>query len=339
ETDARLEIWAADAASAWGLRPSLLILDELSQWRGHESEELFNAAFSSTGKVPGCQLLVGTTAGWDRNSLCYRIRGLAMDSDDWYYSDRPQCASWIDAEFLRRQKEILPFHVYEMLHENRWTEAGGEWLSWDEIDGVFDEALSEQSSRGGPSVEGQRSRYYIGVDLATSRDRTAVGVVRAEGEDLTVESITTWQGSPKERVQLGEVEEAIVALSKAFHPKEIVLDPFQALLMGERLRGTGLTVFDYTFTSVSRASLFDTLLQLIRQERLHSYDHPLFREELSGMRWVEKNGILRPDHRTSKHDDTVVAVALASTRAVAGAVVPRSLIKVRHIGDRSTGSR
>ncbi|KKL53730.1 hypothetical protein LCGC14_2272530 [marine sediment metagenome] len=335
ETDARLEIWSADAASSWGLRPSLMLLDELSLWRGDSAEELFNSVYSATGKVKGCQLIVGTTAGWDRNGLCFRLRELARENDDWYFSEIGQCATWIDSGWLSRQKAILPEHVFAMLHDNSWTEAGGSFLTWSEIDAVFSDDLESITNPG----DDDRGRYFFGLDLATSRDRTALAIVRAEDKRLEVVNVVTWSGTPKQRVQLAEVQETVEQFGAAFKPREIVLDPFQGLLMSERLSKHGLRVHEFSFTSQSRQQLFENLLQMIRQGTLRSFDHPLLREELSGLRWIDKGGVLRPDHTGNLHDDTVIAVALAAIRAVASTIKPKHLVKARLVGDRGSGRR
>lgn len=73
---------------------------------------------------------------------------------------------------------------------------------------------------------------------------------------------------------------------------------------------------EYPCTTQSRTRLFDTLLTLIRERRLRSFPHPVLREELTGLRWTEKGGVLRPDHPASGHDDAVVAVALAAHAAL-----------------------
>ena len=306
-TDSVLEIMPADAGGSWGLRPSLVLCDELSQWRSEGHAEVWQAVVSALGKVKGARLLVGTTAHWDREGLCWTVRELARRSDAWLFSERGQCASWIDAAFLDQQRELLPQHVYAMLHLNEWTEAGGSFLTWAEVDGVFDQTLPD-------GAEGEVR--FMGVDLGTSRDRSAVALVRSEGQTVAVERLVLWQGSAKERVQLEEVEAAIAEMAGRYRPREIALDPFQGLLMAERLRRRGLRVKEYSFTSSSRAALFETLLQLIRQGRLKSRPHAVLREELAGLRWVEKGGVLRPDHPASGHDDAAVAVGLAALAAV-----------------------
>lgn len=307
-TDASMEIMPADAGGSWGLRPSLVIADELGQWRSDGHREVWQAIVSALGKVKGARVLVSTTAHWDRTGLCWQVRELAQSSGDWLFSERGQCATWIAPAFLEQQRALLPAHVYEMLHENRWTEAGGEFLTWAEVDGVFDPALPLE-------VEG--AARYMGIDLGVARDRTAVALVRVDGDIVVVERLALWQGTPKARVALEEVEETVAELAERHQPREIALDPHQGLLMAERLRGRGLCVKEYAFTSPSRAALFDTLLQLIRQGRLKSRPHDVLREELAGLRWVERGGVLRPDHPVSGHDDAAVAVALASHAAVA----------------------
>lgn len=125
----------------------------------------------------------------------------------------------------------------------------------------------------------------------------------------------------------------VVELGRRFRPVKIVLDPFQGLLLADRLRAKGLGVKEYAFTSSSRAALFETLLQLIRQRRLRSFPHSVLREELAGLRWTEKAGVLRPDHPATGHDDAVVSVALAAQTIVATeGVQPLGTVTVEIIG-------
>ncbi len=304
--DSTCTVLPADAAGSWGLRPSLVIADELSQWRTAAHEEFFWSLWSSLGKVEGARLLVCLTAHWDRNGLAWRVREQVRDDPAWLFCVRQQCASWITAEFLEAQRRLLPAHLFEMLHENRWTEAGAEFLSWQEIDGIFDPAHQERRE----PLPG--AQYVFGLDIATAKDRTALAVVRAEGNTAVVDALALWAGTPQQRVSLAEVEEVVAGLGWRFRPVQIVLDPFQGLLMADRLRKRGFLVKEYPFTTSSRAALFDTILQLIRQGRLRAFPHPVLREELVGLRWVEKGGMLRPDHSAAGHDDAVVAVALAA---------------------------
>src|SRR5436190_7331186 len=59
-----LEVLAADAPGAWGLRPAFMVVDELAQWSSTTApRRLWEAATSAVAKVSGARLAVLTTAG------------------------------------------------------------------------------------------------------------------------------------------------------------------------------------------------------------------------------------------------------------------------------------
>lgn len=311
KADSVVRVLPADAPGSWGLRPSLILCDELRAWKGEAAEEMFWSLWSSLGKVAGARMIVATTAGWDRNSLCWKVREQVEHDPAWIMSVRGQCASWISPEFLEQQRRLLPSHLFRMLHENEWTEAGGEFLSWSEVAGVFDAALTEQRE----PREGVR--YFLGLDIGTARDRTALAVMHPEGEAAVLDLLLLWQGTPKERVDLSEVETTALDLCRRFRPAAFVMDPSEGLLLSDRLLAKGVPISEYRFTMPSRAALMNTLLQAVRQQRLRLFPHPVLREELGGLSWVARNGVLRPDHRVGAHDDAVMSAALAVQAIIA----------------------
>jgi phage terminase large subunit-like protein len=306
-TGSILQVLPADAASSWGLRPSLVVLDELSSWAGHGAEEFFQSLLSSLGKVKGARALVATTAHWDRHSLCWSLRSQVEQDPAWLFMRRGQCASWVSQAFLEEQRRLLPAHVYQMLHENEWTEAGGAYLTWAEVDAIFREGVIEGSSN-----------CFMGIDIGASIDRTAIAVVRGGSNPLRLRAIAIElsEGTPDQRVQLTEVETRVLDLAKRFRVRTVCLDPWQGLHLAERLRHGGLAVEEHAFTQASRMRLYDDFLQLVRQRRLTSVENQVLRTELEGLRWVERTGLLRVDHQAGQHDDTVVALALACHAAL-----------------------
>jgi len=306
-TGSTLQVLPADAPSAWGLRPSLIVLDELSSWSGHGAEEFFQALISSIGKTQGARAVIATTAHWDRHSLCWTLRSQVEQDPAWLFMRRGQCASWVSEGFLNEQRRLLPSHVYRMLHLNEWSEPGGAFLTWEEVDSIFRDEVTDVSGH-----------CFLGLDIGTSNDRTSIVVVRAGGSPLNLRAIAieTAQGTPDDRVQLMEVEARVVELAARFRVRRICLDPWQGLHLSERLRQRGLAVTEHPFTQASRARLYDDLLQLVRQRRLTSIENKVLRAELEGLRWVERMGLLRVDHRAGQHDDAIVALALASSVAL-----------------------
>ena len=61
---ATVEIRSADAAHAYGLRPSFCVADEVAQWEEtRRAKRLWTAIVSSLAKVPGCRFVCLTSAG------------------------------------------------------------------------------------------------------------------------------------------------------------------------------------------------------------------------------------------------------------------------------------
>src|SRR3990170_6181462 len=87
-------------------------------------------------------MLVITTAGWDRTSIAWEVRQTAEREADWYFSPRGQCASWVSPAWLQQQRRTLPAHVFARLHESRWVEGAGAFLTAAEVNVAFDPSLA-----------------------------------------------------------------------------------------------------------------------------------------------------------------------------------------------------
>ena len=133
-TGSKLRVLAADAPSAYGLRPDLIMVDELAEWT---KRGLWDSLWSATGKRPNCRMLVISSAGWDKTSICWEVREIAENEADWYLKPRGQCASWIKKSWLEQQRRTLPAHVFARLHESRWVDGVGAFLTSEEVDLIF----------------------------------------------------------------------------------------------------------------------------------------------------------------------------------------------------------
>lgn len=102
-----LEVLAADAPSAWGLRPWLLLCDELAQWStGAAARHVWEATSTAVAKVAGARLVVATTAGdpahWSR-----RVLEHAAADPLWRVHEVPGPAPWLDEARLAEQRRRL----------------------------------------------------------------------------------------------------------------------------------------------------------------------------------------------------------------------------------------
>jgi hypothetical protein len=318
-TGSRFRILTSDAPSAYGLRPDRIIVDELAEWA---KRDLWDSLWSATGKRPGCRILCISTAGWDKTSICWEVQQIAEREADWYFSARGPCASWISKEWLEQQRRTLPPHVFARLHEARWVDGVGAFLTSEEVDAVFDDPLPH------PLV----GRTAIGLDIGLTRDRTVAAVVRNLGGLCIVQALIAWQGRPGRKVDLEQVEAEVKALASRFSAP-VHFDPYQGIQMGQRLQRLGVATHEYPFTGESRRRLFGLILDLVRTRRLRSEPHKELRSELLGLEATETAAGWRVDHKPGRHDDHVIAVALAA-QAVAGQ--PVTLTPEHFIGGGTT---
>ncbi len=316
-TDSTLTVLSSDAPSAYGLRPDWIAVDELAEWR---RRELWDALWTATGKRAWCRMLVTSTAGWDRTSIAREVWSLAQTEPDWYYSDRGPCASWITDAWREQQRRTLPAHTFARLHLNQWVEGTGAFLLETEVGGIFTETVP---TLNGPAV--------FGLDLGLAKDRTVLACVRGAYDSplVAVESLLDWTPRPGARVDLVDVEATVATLARAQHAT-VVVDPWQGVLLAQRLRARGIRVIEYAFTGESRRKLFGSVLDLVRAGRLRCRPHEALRRELLGLEVQETSVGWRVDHRVGQHDDYIVAVALAAQEAAQVATRGKAeMVKVR----------
>jgi len=301
-TGSRFRILTSDAPSAYGLRPDRIILDELAEW---QRRDLWDALYTATGKRPNCRVLCISVAGWDKSSIAWEVREIARTEKDWYFAARGACAGWISSEWREQQRRTLPPHVFARLHEARWVDGVGAFLTAEEVDAVFSEL-----------PESQGSAVAVGLDIGLSRDRTVAAVVRNVDGLIVIEYLVTWAGRPGRKVDLEDVEREVKVLADRFGAP-VYFDPYQGIHLAQRLQRQGVQMVEFPFTAENRRQLFTTLLDHVRTRRLRSHPHEELRRELLGLEVTQTAAGWRVDHKTGRFDDHVIAVALGA-QAIAG---------------------
>lgn len=316
-TYASIDVLAADAASAFGVKPWWLSIDELAQWGSTANpRRLWEAAISSVPKVPGCRLIVMTSAG-DPAHWTYRVLEGAKGSARWRVNEVPGPVPWLDPEDLEEQRRLLTESQYARLHLNVWTAPEDRLTSIDDLRAcvTLDGPL--------PAVVG--NAYVVAVDLGLKHDRTVAAVCHADdlvrGDDpaaalsgarVVLDRMQVWAGSRAAPVQIGDVEEWIVHACATFGCG-VVLDPWQAIGLAQRLRDRGIVVEEFTFSQQSVGRLASTLHLQIRNHALALPDDAELIDELANVRLRETSpGVLRMDHDPDRHDDRAVTLALAA---------------------------
>jgi phage terminase large subunit-like protein len=263
-TFSKFEPLGGDSDSLDGLNIQLAIADEVHVWKDRHMWDVLQTA---TGARRQPLMYAITTAGYDRQSLCYQLHiytekvlsGVIEDDsfagwiytiddeDDWedeavWAKANPNLGVSVKVDNLREkaaQAKAMPaaLNAFLRLHQNVWTQSETRWINrekWDAGDkGVIDE----------DALAGRRC--YAGLDLSSNTDLTACVLVFPplnEGDDYIVlprvwiPEDKLWERSKRDRV------------------------PYDAWLRAGLLQATPGNVIDYDFVRaqlVKDAQKFD----------------------------------------------------------------------------------
>jgi hypothetical protein len=315
-----LDVLAADAPSAWGLRPSFLVINEIAAWASTPGpRRIFEAATTAAAKILGCRMPLLTTAGspshWSAKVLQH-----ARTDPLWRVHEVPGPPPWLEPERLAEQRRRLPESSFRRLFLNDWIAAEDALASPEDLRACL--------TLAGPLPPRPERAYVIGLDVGLKRDRTVAAVCHAEpiervpeghvrpetiGARVVLDRMQVWQGTRDRPVALADVEAWIYDASRAYNHSLVVGDSWQALGSFERLRARGLRINEFTFSSASVGRLASTLHVAIRNHALALPPDEDLLDELLAVRLQETSpGVLRMEHDPDRHDDRAIALALAA---------------------------
>ena len=203
ETGSRYIVLSSDAYTKHGLNPSGIIFDEL---HAQPNRELYDVLRTAMGKRAQPLMVLITTAGYDRNSICWEqheyarkvAEGIVVDptwlvrifaaeeTDDWtdpavWRKANPNYGVSVREEFLRKEcatalESPAYQNTFRRLYLNQWTQQETRWLDMAAWDACADPV---------PNLAGRVC--YGGLDLASTTDIAALVLAFApesEGEPV-----------------------------------------------------------------------------------------------------------------------------------------------------------
>ena len=317
-----LQIFTSDVGSSYGILPDFIVCDELTHWGGDGS--LWHSIISSAAKRKHCLMLIIANAGFC-DSWQWNIREAIRNDPNWIFSrlDGP-VASWITDDRLEEQRRMLPAIAYERLWLNRWSSSGGDALRPEDIHRAFN-PIHRKMLGTEPNY-----RFVAGVDLGLTRDNSAVVVlaIHQVTGSLRLANAALWRPNQTgNKVQIEEVERAILDFDQQYQLEAVGFDPWQAEHLGQRLealtehrrrnqrrfQGAKPWVRMIPPTSSNLREQATLTIETFQDGRFHSYEYEPLRNDLLKLRVEEKSyGIRLVSPRDADgHGDTFSAFTQA----------------------------
>jgi phage terminase large subunit-like protein len=194
------KVLSADAPTKHGLNAHGIIFDELHAQPGRE---LWDVLTTSIGARRQPIVVAITTAGWDRNSVCWELHDYAIkvrdgvipddsflpviyaagEEDDWtdpqvWKQANPSFGITVKREYLEAECERAKAspayqNTFRRLHLNQWTQQADRWIDL----GVWDK------NAGAPGDPPAGASCYAGLDLSSTTDVSALVLLFPEPEN------------------------------------------------------------------------------------------------------------------------------------------------------------
>jgi len=311
-----VKILTADAPSSYGLRPDLIVCDEITTW---EKRDLWDALFTARQKRPKSALLIISNAGilrtWQHELYLH-----TLGDPDWsvWSTDPKTNPTWMDSAAIERDSKLLPRAVAKRLYQNLWVDPSEEagYLLRYEIEACLRLGMKPHTSAQ------PLCSYAIGIDYGPRKDRTVMSLLHQDQEGVFhIDECKVLQGNYDRPVLISSVEFWLSNMLEKFPRAAVIVDPYQ--LEGTVQKFTGacnITRFQPR-GPVGNFHMAEMLRTTILGQRLlwapGMGSHPIqpeedFTTELSNLIIKQMpSGKYRFDHEVNQHDDRACAVGMA----------------------------
>jgi len=269
-----------------------VVIDEAARVKKEVFEDVIRPATSDTA---GRVLFISTPKG---KNWFFDMWGRGQDPlQDKYESwkmptaDNPK----VPADDIEQARQSLPMDVFKQ-------EYLAEFL--DDAAGVF---RNVRACIGAvPADPIKDMTYKVGCDLARLTDFTTIFVMDENGVMVYMDRFTQidW------KIQKERIKAACIKYNDAqlWLDSTGVGDP-----IFEDLRGDGLDVVGYKFTSESKRQLIQCLMLSFEQEKIKIFDDPVLLSEVDSFEYeMLPSGVVRYNAPQGYHDDCVIGLALAN---------------------------
>lgn len=354
KTQSTLEIITSDAPTSYGLTPDFIVCDEVTHWR---KRDLWDSLISSAAKRSTCMVVCITNAGLQADWQ-WHLREAVRNDPTWYFSRLlPAQVSWITPDRLQEQERLLPSIAYRRLWLNEWTSGGGDALTPEDIQAAFLYNARPQSQ----ALSG--FEYVGGLDLGVSRDASALcilGVHRGASDHgrICLAHTRVWRPHKGSKINLQDIEDAILDLSHRFRLKALNYDPWEARHMAQRLSAIGIAVADKHLPRLNRETVMPArrvpmtevtptgknlqaiataVIEAFNDRRIELYEDPDLHRDLTRLRVEERQYGFRLTSPRDEYGHGDLGTAFSLAMLAASELAGRRIVRLQ-AGDGGDGS-
>ena len=240
------------------------------------------------------------------------MRETCRTDPHWHFSrlDGP-CARWISPAALDEQRRLLLPREFSRLWLNQWQAAADDALDPDDIEASL--TLTSPLLH----ADGQH-QFVAGLDLGVKNDHSALVVLALHPSlgRLRLAEARSWSPGPAGQVDLTTIEHALLDAERRYRLSAIYFDPWQALLLAQRLISAGLNMIEQPMTAGSLDLMARCLITVFRNRLIDLYPHVALLSDLKRMRLIEKSHHFRLDapRDSTGHADVGMALCLTLPR-------------------------
>lgn len=309
-TGSQCRILATDVAGSHGSRPDVVVMNELSHVQKQEFAE--NLLDNATKKPQGL-VIVATNSGFTE-SWQDTWRKMAIESDRWHTHFLSEPAPWLSDEEIDEAQRRNSSARFNRLYWGQWVSQSGDALDQDDIQACV---LHKE-----PPIDDWADYTVAGLDLGVKQDHSAVVVLGGNYEtgQLRLLYAQRWKpvDGPGGKVSLMQVENTVELLNRRFDLTWCGYDPFEAMLLSERLVKASVPMKEVPFRGKQLDEMATHLLDVFRSRRIELFEHPALIADLGRLTIEEKSyGHRLSATRTEQgHADLATALAIALPIAV-----------------------
>lgn len=304
----RWMIKSSESVASRGLRPSLILYDELG-WAS--DRELYDTLSAGQAAQANPQIIVTSTVGPIKDGILWELFELAKagDPSTLLIYETENRSPLITSEYLEAQQAILPPHVYAREHMNLWGEGS---------DPVCTEADWKRAiADGDPRRIDDPGPCYAFLDLGWVHDESVLCIMRKlENDKSGVLCMESWQGSSAAPVEFKSIQSRLAELCSKFHVEKLVIEAPQGYQMAQQLALGGVDTEILSPTAKSNQERWGMLITALKNGTISLPDDSRLRRQLLTLTIKNTSTGWRVEDVPSIHNDRAVAVAGAMVAMV-----------------------